>query len=276
MCLLVVAEPNSTPKRKDLENGACNNPHGFGYAIVAGNKIISGKGMSSKKVISEFLEMRKKYPDGYATYHARFATHGVKNEDNCHPFVVGDDKDTVLAHNGILDVTIAPNDKRSDTRVFAEDVLPAMGGVTVLDNAHVWGVLSKWASGNKIAVLTTNPNTKYSCYIINEGLGSWDNDGIWWSNDSYKPYDTLYPSFIGRAIEYGGGSDIKDYTCVMCEAIPEVDANPYYCEFCLTCYDCSGIYEDSCQCWSPEWDRYAKHGVKQEGNYGYYNQHFDF
>ena len=82
MCLLVVSSPNSTPQKKDLNNASCNNPHGFGYAVLAGDKIITGKGMNSKKVIKEFLEVRKKYPKSYAMFHARLATHGVKNEDN--------------------------------------------------------------------------------------------------------------------------------------------------------------------------------------------------
>jgi glutamine amidotransferase len=80
MCLLVVSSPNSTPRKKDLENASCNNPHGFGYAVIAGNKIITGKGMNSKKIIKEFLAVRKQYPNSYAMYHARFATHGVKND----------------------------------------------------------------------------------------------------------------------------------------------------------------------------------------------------
>ena len=54
MCLLVVCSPNSTPRKKDLECASCNNPHGFGYAVIAGDKIITGKGMSAKKIIKEF------------------------------------------------------------------------------------------------------------------------------------------------------------------------------------------------------------------------------
>ena len=105
MCLLVVSSPNSTPRKKDLENASCNNPHGFGYAVIAGNKIITGRGMSSKKIIKEFLEVRKQYPNSYAMYHARFATHGVRNEENCHPFKIGGSELSYLAH--ILNLMIS-------------------------------------------------------------------------------------------------------------------------------------------------------------------------
>ena len=272
MCLLVVSSPNSTPSKKDLECASCNNPHGFGYAVIAGNKIITGKGMSAKKVIKEFLAVRKQYPASYAMYHARFATHGVKNEENCHPFPVGGSNLTYLAHNGILEVDIPTNDKRSDTRIFADDILPAMGGVKALDNPNLYRMLEKWASGSKVAVFTLDPAADYDCYIINEDLGTWDNEGNWWSNDSYK--QASWSSFYKQYDYTGTAHDtvLDDNMCKMCEAIQVEDANPYYCEMCYTCYDCNGLYDSSCMCWSPEWDKYAS--TKRE--VGMYNGQYDF
>lgn len=272
MCLLVVSSPNSTPSKKDLECASCNNPHGFGYAVIAGNKIITGKGMSAKKVIKEFLAVRKQYPSSYAMYHARFATHGVKNDDNCHPFPVGGSELTYLAHNGILDVDIPVNDKRSDTRIFADDILPAMGGVKALDNPNLYRMLEKWASGSKVAVFTLDPAADYDCYIINEDLGTWDNDGNWWSNDSYKQsaWSSFYKKYDYMDDAYG--TVLEDNMCKSCEAVQVEDANPYYCEMCHTCYDCNGVYDSSCMCWSPEWDRYAsskREVAKYDGQYDF-------
>jgi glutamine amidotransferase len=273
MCLLAVCEPNSTPKRKELECASCNNPHGFGYAIVADGEIITGRGMSAKKIVSEFLSLRKQYPSGYAMFHARYATHGVKNEDNCHPFKVGGSTQTYLAHNGILDVEIHATDKRSDTRVFAEDVLPAMGGVASLDNDNVWKILSKWATGSKIAVLTLDPSAKDVCYIINESSGHWDNNGIWWSNSTYK--EDSWSRYIGMpsAVNDDSVSVMDGETeCPGCGAFLLEDGNPYYCEHCMTCYDCFGIYEQDCMCYMPERD---EHALKVR-NAGTYQGYFDF
>jgi hypothetical protein len=61
-----------------------------------------------------------------------------------------------------------------------------MGGVTALDNDDVWKMVGKFSTGSKVAILTLDPNAKEQCYIINEDLGHWDNDGIWWSNNGYK------------------------------------------------------------------------------------------
>jgi predicted glutamine amidotransferase len=272
MCLLVVSSPNSTPRKKDLENASCNNPHGFGYAVIAGNKIITGKGMNSKKIIKEFLEVRKQYPNSYAMYHARFATHGVKNDENCHPFKVGGSDLTYLAHNGILDVHIEPTDKRSDTRIFAEDILPSMGGITALDNPNLYGMIEKWSSGNKIAVFTLDPNAEYDCYIINEDLGHWDNDGNWWSNDGYK--SNGYGKYFNW---YGDGSDIgntveDDYICYGCGEPVLDDGKAYHCQECGTCFDCSMVKDDGCMCWSPDYEAYTQH--KQMT--GAYNGQYDF
>ena len=271
MCLLVVASPNSTPKRKDLECASCNNPHGFGYAVITPNGIVTGRGMSSKKVIKEFLEVRKQYPDSYAMFHARYATHGVKNEDNCHPFKVPNaNADTYLAHNGILDINISAGDRRSDTRIFAEDTLPAMGGVTALDDDHVWAMVSKWSLGSKIVIFTLDPSAKETCYIVNESAGHWDNEGMWWSNFTYQQSTWGNYALPSEASGKAHAKAIEEEICGTCLAYPFEDSNPYYCEMCLTCYDCSGAYQDTCLCWTPEHDR------SRATSGGYYDQEFGF
>ena len=277
MCLLVVCQPNSTPKREELQAGACRNPHGFGFAIVANDKIISWRSMSAKKTINKFLQLRSQYPDGYAMWHARLATHGVKNESNCHPFVVGNDERVYLAHNGVLDVKIHANDRRSDTRVFAEDILPAMGGVQSLDNDHLFDMISKWATGSKIAVLSVHPDSKYQCYIVNEKSGEWDTDGVWWSNKHHIPkpatiVGTYKPSHISYTYELPSvtydwktlkesyssmtGDDPNDFTeddefttCISCKNPISVILSADYCEWCDACVGCGSNYAD-CLCYN--------------------------
>lgn len=277
MCLLVVSSPNSTPKKSQLQVAACNNPHGFGYAIIANGQIITGRGMSSKKMISQFLELRKQYPNGYAMFHARYATHGVKNEQNCHPFQVGGRTDTYLAHNGILDIKINNGDKRSDTRVFAEDTLPNIGGVKALDDENVLKLVSKWALGSKIAILTTDPEAEYDCYIINEDAGHWDNEGNWWSNSTY--IKSSWHDYWDKKYDWEGSTKYadativddphSDYECASCGAFPFEDANPYYCEMCLSCYDCNGTQGDTCLCWTPEYDHKKALARQEVIDYGF-------
>ncbi len=275
MCLLLVCSPTSIPKKSQLQTASCNNPHGFGYAIITPDGIITGRGMSAKKMINKFLTLRKQYPDSYAMFHARYATHGVKNEDNCHPFKVKGSDNTYLAHNGVLDVHINAGDRRSDTRVFAEDILPAMGGVTALDDDNVWKMVSKWASGSKIAIFTLDPNAKDMVYIINESAGHWDNDGIWWSNYTYC--ESKWSSYIkSDRVESDKAEDVWEASeCKVCGSIPFEDASPYYCEMCMSCVDCYGIYGDTCLCWTPEHEQ-KKMQRRLNSTIGYYNEDFGF
>lgn len=184
----MVADRQATPLESELKQGACRNPHGFGFAIVAGDRIISERTMKAERSIERFLMYRKMYPEGVAIWHARIATHGGQNEKNCHPFRVGGDKQTYLAHNGILRVPMAVGEHRSDSRVFAEDLLPEMGGVKALDNPSIRLMVEGWVGSSKIAVLTVDPEAQAECYIINEEAGKWDANNVWWSNQTHiKP-----------------------------------------------------------------------------------------
>jgi glutamine amidotransferase len=259
--------------------GACSNPHGFGFAIDTGDGIISERSMSAKKSIARFLELREQYPNGYAMWHARYATHGVKNELNCHPFKVkGEEYDTYLAHNGVLDIHIPKGDKRSDTRIMAEELLPQLGGVSALDNDYVYDMISAWSRGSKIAVMTNDPNAQYKIYIINENAGSWDDNGIWWSNTSYKPvistprtesYTYTYgdePSVYDIVVgQESNGFEDNTFECPNCNALVDLYESELYCVMCECCFDCSAQFLD-CLCYNPN----AKSMIRDE--YGFLSE----
>ena len=265
MCLLVVCNPNSTPSKDDLKMGACSNPHGFGFAIDTGDGIISERSMSAKKSIARFLELREQYPNGYAMWHARYATHGVKNELNCHPFKVVGKHDTYLAHNGVLDIHIPKDDRRSDTRIMAEELLPRLGGVSALDDDYVYDMISSWASGSKVVVMTNDPSAQYKIYIINESAGSWDDKGIWWSNTSYKPIVStprtesyshtygLYEPSVYDIVVAQANNEYEDNTfeCPNCATLVDLWESELYCLICECCFDCSAQFLD-CLCYNPK------------------------
>lgn len=184
MCLLTFIPENIDFDYNKARISAKSNPDGFGFAIHAGIAIIKDHDMDFEKLWLRWEDLRKIYR-GSALFHFRIATHGETNIDNCHPFDVDGKPDTVIAHNGILPLTMPIHDTRSDTKLFAEIVLPAIGGVETLDIPEKLEELENWAIGNKLVVLTTNEKSKYNWYIINEKLGHW-NDGMWWSNSSYK------------------------------------------------------------------------------------------
>jgi len=251
MCMLCVIPPNVIPSREKLENSALNNPDGFGFAIVipSENRIHVERTMNADASISRFLEMREKYPEGYATWHARYATHGSLTVDNCHPFQVGiGNTQTYLAHNGILPVIEPVGDKRSDTRIFAEDILPAIGGVTSLDNEQVWNILEDFTQGSKVVILTVDPRAKHQCYLLHENKGWKDSSGVWWSNQSCH---LTTPMRMTTPFGFGLKDDSAEkwVDCETCESFFEISQMiEGYCKQCGTCVDCK-TYVTDCLCY---------------------------
>jgi len=257
MCMLCVVPPNVIPSREKLENSALNNPHGFGFAIVipSEKRIHAERTMNADTSINRFLQMRALHPEGYAMWHARLATHGTTTVDNCHPFRVGGDRKTYLAHNGILPIIEPTGDTRSDTRIFAEDLLPAIGGVASLDNPQVQNLIEDFTSGSKVCVLTVHPDAKYQCYLFHEEKGWRDESNVWWSNDSchittssYKPYDGKW--YSSSPLDFISKNEGIYYECQVCElAVDEEELfesglGNDYCPQCGSCYQCNAYMTD--------------------------------
>src|SRR4051812_17252054 len=194
MCLLTFFPAGVLPDTDALLNGAIVNNDGHGYGIVADGRLIVGRGMDADAVIAAFAAARAEHRDGPALFHSRFGTHGKPCVDNCHPFPVGGDARTVIAHNGVLPAAVQPSkgDARSDTRIAAEDFIPALGSLRA---RRIRLRLQRWMTPhNKIVILTVDRRFKQRSYILNENCGIWDG-GIWYSNDGYRPLPRTHWAF---------------------------------------------------------------------------------
>lgn len=257
MCLLTYFPEGVMPDAEALQNGALFNDDGHGYAIVdvAGNRIIVDRGMDAKEMIQDFAVMRRAFPDGPALFHSRLATDGLINLLNVHPFPIGGDSRTVLAHNGIMPLRPPKHDPRSDTRVVAEDFVPRAYGTLRRRRARL--AFEKWMGiWNKVVILSVDPRFRDHGFILNEDEGHW-HEGIWYSNTMYQGWSPVKYPYTWSDGDLAVAStralalmdDVPRLTaCWACQE--SVDYTLGECPKCGMCFDC-GEMADRCFCYVP-------------------------
>lgn len=281
MCLLTFAPAGVHLDPERLWQASLNNPHGFGFAVRTPNGIVRSRGMKFENVYDNYVATISKF-HGESMFHHRYATHGSVNKQNCHPFYVGNDKDTMLGHNGIIPIEIPKGDERSDTRYFSEVLMPEHGGVAMLDNPEYVKVLEKSIGYSKLVVLTNNPVASQPFYIVNEDLGDWD-DSAWWSNTSYeKPKPRVYtystPSYTTTSRSYTDTYDEYSFVvaCPLCEVDILVNelSGETFCPTCDVCLLCEEWAQD-CYCCDGNSSLYAEDD-DEETLYPYASKPFMF
>jgi len=261
MCLLTLTTPYGTPDYVNLYNASISNGDGFGFAIVADDELLVVRAMDIDWILDKYEQAVRSYPESPSLFHLRLATHGLVDTSNCHPFYVGKDKHTVMAHNGILPIDVPKNDPRSDTRIYAEERLPAYGMRPFTSRKTRHKLRKAIGSYNKIAMLTTDKSVDKQWVIINEGAGHWVDD-TWYSNDSYDlrsrrflsafkfgrySWDDEDDVIVGESTGSAGDSEVVFEKCYTCgQYLTDEEVNFYgYCE---TCGSCTYCYESSADC----------------------------
>ena len=243
MCMLTFFPPDVQPDVERLTRGTFWNRDGHGFAIVDGKRLIIRKSMDHEYLIIEFARLRAKYPSGPALFHSRLATAGAENKAMCHPFRMGNDRSTIVAHNGILPMIAQPKqgDKRSDTRLAADLIFGEWFGPLWKEKSRE--SLEAWCGAyNRLVILTVNPAYESNSYIINEDSGEWC-DGVWYSNADYRDKSDRYGWYESGA-DYGWA----DMDCIYCGKLGDIDPASGFCDVCGTCVDCEE-HRDNCQCY---------------------------
>ncbi len=153
--------------------------------------------------LKDLTDAIMQHDEGYAemAVHFRLATHGEVDEENTHPFPLGEG---AFMHNGIISFPYYREQYRSDSRVLVEDVLvplfaqyPDFGS-----KVHEMLVLESLVDGSRGIILMPDRHL-----IIGEKQGLWDTE-CWFSNTTYRqPRISLTsPSRIGYEVN-GYGSD---------------------------------------------------------------------
>lgn len=194
MCIAVYLPKRATIDRETLLNCYASNPDGMGFAYWDdANNLIVRKFVGQDKImlgIEEFLLTREHYIKKQMLIHFRIASHGKISKSTCHPFVI--DKNTVFCHNGILSdysKQLSLDSKISDTMLFNRKVLKKLP--KDFTDKPIYKKMLEEMIGlyNKMIIISSDGKH----LILNEEQGEWDK-GVWFSNDSYKPYEYITPN----------------------------------------------------------------------------------
>jgi predicted glutamine amidotransferase len=162
------------------------NRDGAGFMYALDNKIII------KKELKSFHRIWRKYNEHVKktgleekkiiVFHFRIQTHGNVDEENCHPFYINTGQHMAFCHNGtIRNIKATKDDSKSDTVQFKDKILDHLPK-NWMQNPGIMKLVSEYIDYNKLAFLNSNGNV----LIFNKSKGEEDEDGIWYSNNSYK------------------------------------------------------------------------------------------
>jgi glutamine amidotransferase len=177
MCLAIYKASKVRPDWGALEEGFKCNSHGAGFAVAVDGSIQVHKGFFT---FAEFARAYEPFADKQALVHFRLATHGARDAEMCHPFMVTDE--IAMIHNGILPISTDDDQSKSDTWHYVEYILKPLAERDrdfYSDNAIKF--LGEAAiSGSKFCFLRADGDWA----IWNSEDGHWKGE-TWYSNRSY-------------------------------------------------------------------------------------------
>jgi glutamine amidotransferase len=183
-------------KKRWLRNSFDSNPHGAGIAWATGKALHTDKGMWTWE---EFFSRFQQHQKHAMLIHFRWATHGERDDTNCHPWTVCEGKYAMI-HNGVIDIK-RHDDKLSDTGHFARLVLePMLYSVEPQNPALRYLMEEAVGSFNKLAVMDSSGKA----VIYNESKGVWRN-GTWFSNTGFERelfHQTSYLDYTGKHMSH--------------------------------------------------------------------------
>ena len=206
MCLIVVKEKGKDlPKEEYLRNGNFKNSDGIGIAYLKENTNIIKikKDFDCFWDLNEFLTKNITKED-ILIIHFRWATHGLKDKGNRHPFPIVKDKEKirkiimdskmVMAHNGVLR-QFGDNDTFSDTQQFILEILSDKVVKENIKNSGIQLLINEFLGGDRMVTLRNNGEIWY--------FGDWEKDDndIQYSNSGYK--ETIHRFHRGESTLYG-------------------------------------------------------------------------
>ena len=192
MCLITVKTINSElPKDEHLIEGESTNSDGIGigYWKSGSNEVAIKKDFFNIHMFLNWFHENIKKEDA-CIIHFRWATHGLKDAGNRHPFPITKNKELLrktdlvcqmaVAHNGVIS-DYARHVKFSDTQKFVLDILSDDSIKNNIDSPAIRKLVSNFLGNDRLSIL----NNKGEIYLF----GDFEKEGdIFYSNGGYQTY----------------------------------------------------------------------------------------
>lgn len=173
MCVIIVCPKGvELPSKKILEQAKYINRHGYGF--------VSESDYFRSMDFNEFYRRLKKVDkEENVIIHLRYATHGSKKLENCHPFY---NDGLYFAHNGILDIEPIGDMTDSETafRTCIKDAVEKYG----YGSREFFSYCDYLAGGSKFAFMLNGEIMLIGHY--------YEIDGVYYSNLRFLNYDNRF------------------------------------------------------------------------------------
>jgi hypothetical protein len=182
MCIAILNLSEKVSK-SNFKNSLQSNPDGFGLAWVDSKGIQVWKSMSLdvNKLYRKYESVYESNHIGGIILHFRISTGGGVNLENTHPFHIN--KDLIFCHNGMIKGY--GTKRENDTRHFGREILSRISEKDLFNNSAIQTLIEERIGHSKLIFLNSSGESK----IYGEELGLWEQDGNWYSNDSYCNYE---------------------------------------------------------------------------------------
>lgn len=194
--------------------GANEDGFGIAYSPKSENTVYIRKGAMSKSAMRKLFTKLPDLKEAQVVMHFRNATDGEIVPGNCHPYPLTGDRKLLratnlqcgiaVAHNGIIPKKLVKDAglraKFTDTQQYIMDYMVRLGRL-VLDLKV--GVMIQSHAGGKFAVLSPN-----KIVLIGDFT---EDDGVFYSNSSYKVTKTVVTVATKYQYALGGYPGYEDY-----------------------------------------------------------------
>ncbi len=257
MCIVCVKPQGvAMPDSKTIQTMWQGNPDGAGltYWRSGEDSVTINKGFMKLKQLKSVLNELNLGTDDLMVLHFRWATHGLVDPGNCHPFPLSNKIEALraiygqfpcaIAHNGVFG-NMACHETLSDTQKFIGKILCDPAIIGNIDNPAIVELISGYCgSSSKLAILQPGRLILIGDFVK-------DNDtGLIYSNRGYRPYQYANTNTCHNRIDFQDDMD-SDYISPSsvaiqksCELCQDTEGLTYVEEFQL--FMCGKCYEFNC------------------------------